>query len=221
MRSPERGNARALVLDFDGTVTEDDVLEQFTPVFGDPVVFAEAEQGLQEGRLTLHDVLRAEFAPVRAPLDDAVRWIVERARVRPAFRELVEFAVARGWRVAVVSSGFAELIEPVLEREGVAGVEIVANSVDADAGGWRIRFHDDDACGTCGEPCKRATVAALAEGREVVYVGDGYSDRCAAGRADRVFATRGLAAYLSERGVPFERFEDFHHVIRQLDGAPE
>jgi 2-hydroxy-3-keto-5-methylthiopentenyl-1-phosphate phosphatase len=47
-------------------------------------------------------------------------------------------------------------------------------------------------------------------------VGDGYSDRCAAELADVVFARRGLASYLEERGVPFERFEDFHSVARSL-----
>ena len=44
----------------------------------------------------------------------------------------------------------------------------------------------------------------------VVYVGDGYSDRCAALASDRVFATSGLARYLSARRTPFEPFSDFH-----------
>jgi 2-hydroxy-3-keto-5-methylthiopentenyl-1-phosphate phosphatase len=57
---------------------------------------------------------------------------------------------------------------------------------------------------------------ALADGSELVYVGDGYSDRCAAESADLVFARRGLAGYLEERGIPFERFEDFHSVARRL-----
>jgi 2-hydroxy-3-keto-5-methylthiopentenyl-1-phosphate phosphatase len=68
----------------------------------------------------------------------------------------------------------------------------------------------------CGQPCKRSTAAALSDGTELVYVGDGYSDRCAAELADRVFARRGLASYLEERGVPFERFEDFHSIARSL-----
>jgi 2-hydroxy-3-keto-5-methylthiopentenyl-1-phosphate phosphatase len=49
-----------------------------------------------------------------------------------------------------------------------------------------------------------------------VYVGDGYSDRCAALAADRVFATRGLASYLDERGAPFEYFDDFRSIGKAL-----
>jgi 2-hydroxy-3-keto-5-methylthiopentenyl-1-phosphate phosphatase len=51
---------------------------------------------------------------------------------------------------------------------------------------------------------------------ELVYVGDGYSDRCAAEASDRVFATKGLARYLDERGIPYERFDDFHDVTHGL-----
>jgi len=47
-------------------------------------------------------------------------------------------------------------------------------------------------------------------------VGDGYSDRCAALAADRVFATAGLARYLAERGIPFEPFSDFNDLSRAL-----
>jgi 2-hydroxy-3-keto-5-methylthiopentenyl-1-phosphate phosphatase len=49
----------------------------------------------------------------------------------------------------------------------------------------------------------------LPRDREIVFVGDGYSDRCAALAADRVFARDGLAEYLRERGVVHEPFTDF------------
>ncbi len=160
-------------------------------------------------------MIRREFEPVRAGLDEVVGYALEHTRVRPGFRELVERAQASGWRFVIVSSGFHELIEPILDREGVE-VELRANRVDARPDGWRVLWSYGDACETCGESCKRATVDALANGSEVVYIGDGYSDRCAAENADRVFARRGLARWLEERGVPYEPFDDFHQVARAL-----
>jgi 2,3-diketo-5-methylthio-1-phosphopentane phosphatase len=210
---------RTLVVDFDGTITEQDLLDEIAQTFGDEDVYREVDDGLDRDALTLHDVLRREFEPVRAPLGEVVDWLLGNVRIRPGFRELVALARERGWRLVIVSSGFRELIEPVLAHEGLDGVELVANSVEADPAGWRVRFRDEEACGSCGQPCKRATVAALANGGEVVYVGDGYSDRCAAESADRVFARRGLAAWLTERGIPFEPFEDFFQIARGLDGA--
>ena len=207
--------SRILVVDFDGTITEDDLLDTIASRFGDPVVYQEVDEGLDEGRLPLREVITREFAPVRKPLDEVVRWELENVKIRDGFRELVDLAHERGWRFVIVSSGFHELIEPILEREGVE-VELHANRVDPDPSGWRVQWQYEDDCEACGESCKRSVVQEFAQEDEIVYVGDGYSDRCAAEASDRVFATRGLARYLDERGIPHERFEDFHEVAASL-----
>jgi 2-hydroxy-3-keto-5-methylthiopentenyl-1-phosphate phosphatase len=207
--------SRTIAVDFDGTVTEIDLLDTIARTFGDPLVYAEVDHGLDEGRMTLREVITREFAPVRRPLEEIVQWELDTVRVRPGFREFVELARKRGWRVLIVSSGFHELIEPILEREGV-DVELHANRVDPSTEGWRVQWQYADSCESCGESCKRSIVRDLATGGELVYVGDGYSDRCAAEASDRVFATRGLAQYLDEQGVPYEPFADFHDIARGL-----
>ena len=196
-----------IVLDWDGTVTERDTLDLVLEEFGDPEIYARVEAEL--GRtFTLDEVIAREFATVTAPLGEVAAWLLERARIRPGFAEL-----ARRHRPLVVSSGFHELIEPVLEREGLrAEVELRANRVDPRPDGWRVRFRVTDPCPACGEPCKRAD---LPEG-PVVYAGDGYSDRCAALAADRVYATGSLARWLAERGAPFRTLTTFIDVAAEL-----
>jgi 2-hydroxy-3-keto-5-methylthiopentenyl-1-phosphate phosphatase len=203
--------SRSVVLDWDGTVTESDLLDRAAKDFGDPAVYQEVEDGLDEGRLPLREVITREFRPVTAPLDEVVAWVLANAKVRPGFSEFVLGARAAAWDVHIVSSGFHELIEPVLEREGVH-VPVHANRVDPRTDVWRVQWRYPDDCDVCGESCKRTLLPA----GEVVYVGDGYSDRCAALAADRVFATAGLADYLAERGIPFEPFSDFHALSRAL-----
>ena len=190
-----------IVLDWDGTVTERDTLDVVLREFGDPEVYERVESAL--GRtMTLNDVISEEFATVTAPLDEVVSWLLEQVRIRPGFAELV-----RAYRPLIVSSGFQELIEPVLEREGLLGaVELRANNVEAQPGGWRVRFRVAQTCPACGEPCKRGDLPA---GVEVVYAGDSHSDLCAALAADRVFATGNLARWLRERDVPFAKLTDF------------
>jgi 2-hydroxy-3-keto-5-methylthiopentenyl-1-phosphate phosphatase len=186
-------------------VTEVDTLHLVLERFGDPLAYRDAEDRL--GRtLTLHEVIALEFATVRAPLAEVVDFVVEQARVRRGFREL---AAARA--PLVLSSGFSELIEPVLAREGVR-VDVLANRLEPRPDGWRVRFRDEAACADCGEACKRASLPE----RPFVYVGDGYSDRCAALAADRVFARDGLARYLDARGVAYEPFDDLLDVDRAL-----
>jgi 2-hydroxy-3-keto-5-methylthiopentenyl-1-phosphate phosphatase len=206
---------RTIVVDFDGTVTQQDLLDTIASRFGDPEVYREVDEGLDEGRLTLREVITREYEPVRRPLEEIVAWELENVSIRPGFRELVELAKAETWRLVIVSSGFHELIEPILEHEGVE-VELHANRVDPNPEGWHVIWQYEAACDSCGESCKRSIVQEFAGDGELVYVGDGYSDRCAAEASDRVFAIKGLASYLDERGIPYERFDDFHDVARGL-----
>jgi 2-hydroxy-3-keto-5-methylthiopentenyl-1-phosphate phosphatase len=87
-----------VVLDWDGTVTERDTLDLVLQEFGDSEIYERVEAELEAGRLTLNEVIAAEFATVRAPLEQAVAYVVEHARVRPGFAEL-----ARAQRPLIVS----------------------------------------------------------------------------------------------------------------------
>jgi 2-hydroxy-3-keto-5-methylthiopentenyl-1-phosphate phosphatase len=197
-----------LVLDWDGTVTERDTLDLVLQEFGDAEIYERVEGELERGTMTLNEVIAAEFATVTAPLGDVVPYVLEHARVRPGFAEL-----ARARRPLVVSSGFHELIEPVLEREGVLGaVELRANRVEARPDGWRVDFRVSETCEVCGEPCKRGD---LPEG-EVVYAGDGHSDYCVSLAASRVFATGSLARWLQRRGIAFTPLTDFRRLALEL-----
>jgi 2-hydroxy-3-keto-5-methylthiopentenyl-1-phosphate phosphatase len=197
-----------LVLDWDGTVTEVDTLHLVLERFGDQEIYEHAEAQL--GRtLTLNEVIAQEFETVTAPPEEVLPWLLEHARIRPGFAEL-----ARAHRPMIVSSGFHELIEPVLEREGLLeAVELRANSVEARPDGWREHLRVAGRCEACGDPGNRAD---LPSGGEVVYAGDGHSDLCVSLAADRVFATGELARWLEERGVPYRPLTDFHALAAEL-----
>jgi 2-hydroxy-3-keto-5-methylthiopentenyl-1-phosphate phosphatase len=198
-----------VVLDWDGTVTEIDGLHLVLLEFGDEAVY-EAYEGRLGRELTLHEVIAGEFHTVRAPLEQVVAWVRENVRVRAGFAEL-----ALAHRPLIVSSGFHELIAPVLEREGLE-LDVRANRLDPRPEGWRAVFRNQEICSVCGEPCKRADVVGL---EDFVYVGDGFSDRRVALAASRVFACDGLAEYLGSLGAPFESFADVYDVASALAGG--
>ena len=196
----------ALVLDWDGTVTERDTLHMVIEEFGDLAVFEALEP--EVGRaMTLDEVIALEMATITAPLDEVVDWMLANVHVRPGFRELVE-----EHDPLIVSAGFHETIAPILEREGVVA-RVVANTVVPDPTGWRSTFPDGPICDVCGERCKRAAVAGLGT---FAYVGDGVSDRCVSRAAAWRFARAGLAEWLSREGVAYEAFDDLHDVARSI-----
>ena len=73
------------------------------------------------------------------------------------------------------------------------------------------RLRDEAVCASAASLQARG-----ARRRAVVYVGDGYSDRCAALAAERIFARDGLARHLDAQGVAYERFDDLHDVASAL-----
>jgi len=191
----------AIALDWDGTCTVSDSLVAAIRMFGDPSVSGRDFNSHAEG-------LVHEVGTLRVSAEEVSAWAVENIELRPGFRELVE-----RFHPVIVSSGLPQLIEPVLAREGVE-VEVRSNSAVVSANGWLLSFYDDRPCPVCGELCKRA---ALPEGSPLVYVGDGYSDRCAALGCDLVFARDFLARFLADEGVPFEPFETLHDVVAALE----
>ncbi len=195
-----------LVLDWDGTVTERDTQWMLLERFGDTGVFCRAEEKLRSGELTHRAVMELEYETVHAPLAEVSDWLVDHVRLRCGFRKLVE-----RHDPLILSSGFHELIEPILEREGVRA-RVRANRLDARPEGWRIRWTSDSECEICGEACKRGS---LPRG-PLIYVGDGYSDRCAALTAGRIFARDGLADFLARKQVRCEPFDDLYDVAAAL-----
>ena len=58
-------SGRTIAVDFDGTVTEMDLLDTIARDFGDPRSTQEVDHGLDEGNLPLREVITREFEPVR------------------------------------------------------------------------------------------------------------------------------------------------------------
>jgi len=195
-----------VVLDWDGTVTDPDSLRITLDEFGDPEIFARVEGRLVRGSISFKELMEVEFATMRTPVADVAAYLVEHVRVRPGFHEL-----ARAHDPVVLSSGFEELIRPVLAREGVE-LEVRANRIEEAEDGWEIVWRDPVPCEVCGDLCKRRSLPA----GPVAFVGDGVSDRCAALAADRVFARDGLAEWLDRKGVAYERFDDLYGVAAAL-----
>ena len=202
-----------LLLDFDGTLTDVDTLDLLVAEHA-PAVWLEAEQALTTGSMTLNEVIAFEFAHVRSTLDEALAVLRDRvgsagtARARHFCRE-------RFIDPVVISSGFCELIEPVLAWGGVR-LPIVAHTATFSPAGTTIEFLPRPVCPVCGEQCKRMELERLSGGRQIAYVGDGWSDRCAAKAADVVFARASLAQHLTAEGVDFVPFDDLTDVHEGL-----
>ena len=208
-----------ILCDFDGTATALDSNVFLSERFA-PNIFLEVERKLLEGEMTLRQVLTAELGAMTDGHDAIVKAAVEGIPMRAGFDRFVRESQARGDRFVLLSAGFRQVIEPMLAGWGIeSGLPLIANDVSFDERGGRITWREQPVCVLCGEQCKRSEVDELrAEepGRSVIYIGDGFSDRCGAEAADRIFARDNLAAYLDAGGTPYTWFDDFHEIAEVL-----
>jgi HAD superfamily phosphoserine phosphatase-like hydrolase len=138
----------------------------------------------------------------------------------PTFVPFVALAREAGIPVEVVSDGFGFFIRPALATLGLEDLPVITARTTFSARRARIEFpNGHPRCFVCGT-CKRERVLAHQRaGRAVVFVGDGESDRYAAGYADIVFAKRALVTICVDNDWPFHRWTEFAEIDAWLKAA--
>ena len=207
----------AILCDFDGTAVTEDIGDQVSIHFAGYHVWRAAEDRYKAGEILFSALLEAIFAPITATRDEIAAWARARAVLRPGLERFVADCRANGRPFLLCSAGLDVYIEAVLERlppEMRAHVEVRANRAICTPAGLSIEFHGEGGgCGRCGF-CKGTVVDELhARGYRAAICGDGTADRCAAEKADLVFARGRLPRYCEELGVRYTRFDTFDDVI--------
>ena len=218
MTQPDIASKLAILIDFDGTVTERDMGVALLDAFAveDWRRFAPMrEAGLIVGR----ECLASEFGCLPSDKEEEMaRFVRDEAVVRPGLEELVELCREAGIPLSVASSGLGFYIRSVLSSRGLSEVPVFSSLATFDAGD-RVRVVYDECPEVCDSvgACKCFHALQYAGmGYTVAMVGDGFSDTCLAGRADYVFACGRLLTHCEANGIPYFRFNDFHDVIARL-----
>lgn len=212
-------------LDFDGTVSREDVVDTILETYADPA-WLRVEQDWQAGRIGSRECLRAQMALVRAT-EDEMNGLLDRIQLDDGFAGLLEMCVRDAVAVHILSDGFDYCIGRILRRAGpdierlLGGVEVCASHLepcgDRD---WRVDFPlFPNMCAHGCATCKPAAMRLLdADDRgPTVFVGDGLSDRYAASAADEVFAKGTLARYCRREGIAYRHYKDLRDVTISLE----
>jgi 2,3-diketo-5-methylthio-1-phosphopentane phosphatase len=203
----------AILVDYDGTIALTDVGDTVMAEHL-PGAWEEMSAVYDAGRMGSRRLMQAEMAMVQAADRGAALRATAAAQPHdPGFAPFVRRAQAAGIPVEVVSDGFGFYIPPAMAALGLSDLPVVTNRTAFVDDGARIDFpNGHPTCFICGT-CKRARVLAhRAAGRAVVFIGDGESDRYAAGHADVIFAKRALVPICVANGWPFRRWTDFAEI---------
>jgi 2-hydroxy-3-keto-5-methylthiopentenyl-1-phosphate phosphatase len=207
--------------DFDGTITEEDVMVGLLDNFCDQDWY-EFVRKWERKEVTLREALRVMYGMIKATKEDVDGFVDTKVVVRKGFSDFVHWCQGNGIEFRVVSEGMDYVIHRTLGNVGVEA-PVTTNHLVFDGPGIKVTFpetpplcdHEDkDICGTCKVTHVRR---AGTGGKVVVYIGDGSTDARPAREADIVFARRLLAERLAATGTDFHPFSDFHEIRAPLE----
>jgi len=208
-----------MVFDFDGTITEEDILEAVFARFADPKCW-EAHRAYHDRDISMKEAYLVMAEYFQGSTEEVAEFVASFARLRPGFRELLSRLSGQGIRAMIVSNGFDLYLRPLLGRWGIrlAEEDILCHRARIVGGRFVPTFREhrnlrDDNC-LIG---KAEIIRELqAEGYYVIFAGNGWSDTPAGRIADLVFARQRLADYCREENLPCVSFSDFFQVERYL-----
>ncbi len=203
--------------DFDGTVCLQDVGEQFFREYAGEKAEADVRR-LLSGEITMHMWLTDLCEAIPSMKHDEFLRYVDQFSIDPHFVGFVNFCKERNIPLTVLSDGLDVYVERIISSAGLSHVPFFANHAEFVGERLKVSFPYTDAeCNLCGN-CKRNHMLNMSADEDVlVYVGDGYSDRCPVRYADFVFAKRQLIKLCQQQNITFFEFDHFGDVQMKLE----
>lgn len=194
----------AVVSDFDGTLTLEDVGDAILIEFG---VFtpADIERSYGPGQ-SVEEWMKRGFARLEASRPSIEAFILREMKPRPGLRAFSRFCADGRVPFDIVSGGADIYARPLLKAWGVKARTSFGRTRRKDAG-WNVRY--EDLAGRTLPAFKAARVKHYRDrGFAVLFCGDAPSDLRAAGLADKVYAAGRLRGLCRARGIRFSPLRD-------------
>lgn len=206
--------------DFDGTITERDVIVMIMEKFASQEWILIKDKILYERTITLKDGVEKLFSLIESSKRTQItNFVKKEVKLRAGFVEFLDFCNTNEIEFNVLSGGLDFFVEPVLENYKDK-LKIFCNLGNFDSKNIKINYKylpkNCTLCGECG-CCKIEIIENYPKDRfHRVVIGDSLTDLAPSKIADLVFARADLIKYLEQEKIPCLPFKDFFEVQKQL-----
>lgn len=211
-----------IFIDFDGTLTKNDVGDALFEKFGGSVCKSHVSD-YRRGTISAITCFRLESDACGdidiVEFDEFIRS----QEIDASVKEFFSFCGNSGFECSVVSDGMDYYIERILNHNGIGHIPFYANHLELIPSGRPGKFnlspsfpYTDEECDRCA-CCKRNIILTrCADDDFIVYIGEGYSDLCPVRYADIVFAKDELLQFCRREKIPHSAYGSFSDVLRIL-----
>jgi len=213
----------AMVADFDGTITLEDSNDLLFLTRGsgeNAKIEADYCAGVLSGREANHRHFRA----MGLRLQEYSGFLDVHIRIDPGFDAFLQHLRGRGLPLFIVSGGYRQGIQRILGAERMQDVQLFANDLLEQNGylvpsGATNSTVCTESIGPCGN-CKKVCIETIRRqtNKKILFIGDGLTDRCAAQKADILFAKEAcaLAEYCRIHDFPYVPYTCFADLTSYL-----
>lgn len=218
-------NKVIIMIDFDGTISQEDVAEIILTdlATGD---WQALDELFLKGEISIREALKGRFEMIQTTPAE-MKQSASKGVIEPSFSLFVEQQLLKKNILAIVSDGFhfyiKQLLEPVL-GSNYEQLFVYTNDVRFEKNtneenkeekqAPKVVFRNPECDHGCAN-CKLELVERYQkEGYKVVYIGDGLSDFYPAEKADVVYTKKGkrLEKYCLEKKIKFVSFNSFAEI---------
>lgn len=208
-----------IYIDFDGTISTRDIGEHLFLEFGDPDKCRDIIASWLNGDLNSKEVWISLCGTVSNFDKERFDEFINTFTIDPYFHDFIEFCKTYKFETIVLSDGLDYYINKFSEKENLQDLTIYCNKLSFDDNNNLIPLfpHTDEECSKCAN-CKRNHILNSSSEEDItVYIGDGWSDTCAAEHCDIIFAKRSLLKYCENNGLPYHSFKTFYDVKKIME----
>ncbi len=207
-------------IDFDGTITRSDVLDEIIKGFAVDDSWMSVEREWQDGLIGSAECLRRQLAVVRIT-DQQLDPFLDSIPIDPGAVRLINACEQNKVPVSILSDGIDLFIRSILRRGGLAGTAFRCNSITRDHDAMSLVCpHSNDRCEAKAAHCKCESMSTMGVGRaKTIYIGDGRSDLCPSRKVDCRFAKGVLAANLAREGLAFISYSTLDDIADIFEHA--
>lgn len=207
-----------IFVDFDGTITKEDVGEGIFRKFGKPEIVNKVIDDLLNDRISSRECWEVLCESTGIVDQTGLNDFIDKIEVEEDFSEFINFCRSNEFEIFVLSDGFDYYLKKILERENLTDLKYFANTLEVKNGKLIPSFPYFKADFVSSANCKRDHIINnSSENDYTVFIGDGNSDKDAVLYSDFIFAKNDLLRFCEMERITFFPFKNFYDVINRLE----
>jgi 2,3-diketo-5-methylthio-1-phosphopentane phosphatase len=208
-----------IFVDFDGTITRQDVGDAIFREFGNAANTDKIITALLSGEITARKCWELLFSTVSNIDKNKLDSFIDRIEIDQTYRKFQDYCSSNAIESFVLSDGFDYYINRIFRKENLKQQKVFANHLIINEKNELIPsfpYFDID-CQTSAN-CKRNHILNNSLDEDfTVYIGDGNSDKYSTQFCDFVFAKDDLLKYCEKERITFFPFANFKDIITRLE----